>query len=156
MKFTTKDELILQAIKDGACDKGIKFANSCKDLHEIIETIDDEMRLWCLIHGYKQFADRCDLSKLSSYSWRQLLSYQPQFADYYDWSKLDGWDWSVLLRRHPQFADRCDWSKLSGYSWRMLLRYQPQFAERCDWSKLSGFQWRLLLRDQPQFASYRK
>ena len=60
MKFTTKEELILQAKKDGACDKGIKFAESCKDLQEILETIDEDMLFWCLQKGYEEFADSCD------------------------------------------------------------------------------------------------
>ena len=114
MIFTTKEELILQAKKDDACKAGIIFAASCKDLQEIIDTIDDEMILWCIRHGYYQFADHCD------------------------WGKLDGFDWSLLLRDQPQFADHCDWLKLSGEDWSLLLSDKPKLADHCDWSKLDG------------------
>ena len=105
MKFTNKAELIEQAIKDGACDEGIKFAKSCKDLQEIFETIDANMLFWCLTNGYDQFADR------------------------YDFEKLDGFDWSRLLSRQPQFADRCDFEKLDYDDLDFLLKSQPQFAK---------------------------
>ena len=104
MIFTTKEELILQAQKDGACEEGIKFATSCKSLYEIFETIDKYMRLWCLRKGYEQFADHCDFEKLDGDAWSRLLRYQPQFADHCDWLKLDSLDWSTLLSRQPQFA----------------------------------------------------
>ena len=103
MRFTTKEELIEQAIKDGACDKGIEFAKSCKDLQEIFETIDKNMLWWCLTNGYDQFAEHCDLSKFS------------------------GTEWAVVLQDNPQFADRCDWSKLNDYNWDYLLKDYPQF-----------------------------
>ena len=38
MKFTTKAELMNQAIKDRAYGEIINFIDSCKDLQEIIET----------------------------------------------------------------------------------------------------------------------
>ena len=57
MIFTTKEELILQAKKDGACKAGIEFAESCKDLNEIFETINTTMIVWCLMRDYEQCAD---------------------------------------------------------------------------------------------------
>ena len=156
MIFTTKEELIEQANKDGACDKGIKFAKSCKDLQEIFETIDKNMSCWCIIMGYDQFSDYCDWGKLSGLDWRWLLSEQPQYADHCDWSKLSGDDWSWLLRRHPQFADHCDWLKLDLLDWSWLLISQPQFADICDLSKFNGDDWSTLLSLQPQLASFRK
>ena len=102
MRFTTKDELIEQAIFDGACDKGIEFAKSCKDLQEIFDTIDYNMSWWCLRKGYDQFADR------------------------FNWKKLDGWSWASLLSIQPKFSDRCDWEKLDAADWCCLLRHQPQ------------------------------
>ena len=104
MKFTNKDELIEQAIKDSACDEGIKFAKSCKDLQEIFETIDRSMLRWCIDKGYDQFADRFDWSKLYGFDWVRLLSVQPQFSDRCDWDKLTDLDWSNLLEIQPQLA----------------------------------------------------
>ena len=156
MKFANKEELILQAKKDYACDKGIEFAESCKDLQEILETIDIYMLIWCLKQGYEQFADHCDWSKLNGYNWRRLLISKPQYSDRCDWSAFDGYNLSWLLRYQPQFSDRCDWSKLDGGAWSRLLISQPQFADRCDWSKLSGDDLDFLLKNQPQFEAYRK
>ena len=127
MKFTTKDELIEQAIFDGACDKGIEFAKSCKDLQEIFARIDSKMLLWCLDMGYEQFAEHCDLSVLDNLDLVAMLEVCPQYADYCDWSKFYGIDWAIILKYHPQYADHCDWSKLSDYNWDLLLPHQPQF-----------------------------
>lgn len=109
MKFETTDELIEQAEKDGACETGIAWCRD-KELQEVLETIPQGYRLWCLERGYGQFAEYCD------------------------WSALDGFDWAHLLLFQPQFAERCDWSKLGGYDWSYFLRAQPQFAGHCDWS----------------------
>ena len=103
MKFTTKEELIAQAIQDDACKAGIKFAKSCKDLQEIFETIDANMLFWCLMRGYEQFAEYCDWAKLDGDDWSNILSRHPQYYESCDWSKLDWWDWSMLLSRQPQF-----------------------------------------------------
>ena len=96
MKFTTKEELIEQAIKDGACYEGIEFAKSCKDLQEIFETIDGDMLRWCLINGYDQFAEHCDLSILDEFDWVRILKFHPKYADHCDWSKLDKFNLGLL------------------------------------------------------------
>ena len=126
MKFTTKDEFIEQAIKDGAYYKDIRFAKPCKDLQEIFDTIDKFMLRWCLTKGYEQFAEHCDLSVLDSFDLASILENHPQYVDYLDLSKFNGFRWSFILRFHPQFADRCDWSKLNDYNWNFLLTHQPQ------------------------------
>ena len=128
MKFTTKRELITQAKKDGACKAGIQFAESCKDLQEIFDTINTIMIVWCLMRDYEQFAEHCDLSKFSGWNWRKLLHYKPQYSDRCDWGKLSGEDWSCLLISQPQFADRCDWEKLNCDDLDFLLKSQPQLA----------------------------
>ena len=159
MKFTTKEELIAQAIQDDACYTGIEFANSCKSLNEIFETIDKDMRLWCLRKGYEQFADHAKLNEFNAVNWRLILIDQPQLAEKCDkFNEFSVYDWRWLLSDQPQLAEKCDkLGKFDACNWRCLLIKQPQFSYRCDkWDEFDFNDWIWLLSYQPQLAAYRK
>jgi len=85
--FDNKEELILQAKKDGACSDGIGWAER-RDLKTILIECPIGFRMWALKHGYVQF------------------------AKYFDFSELDGCDIVCILIDQPQFAKKCDLASL--------------------------------------------
>jgi len=152
--FSSKEELLEQAKKDGACKGGLLWANEQESLESILEEIPIDYRIWCLKRGYSQFIDDCSWGQLDGEDWRCLLIKQPQFYSFCSyWEKLDGLNWSLLLQKQPQFSSFCFWDKLDGNDWRCLVIEQPQFSELCNWEKLDGYNWRCLLIEQPQFYS---
>lgn len=134
MIFKTKQELLKQARKDGACCDGLEWAEAQESLEEIRKTCPLEWRIWALCNGYDQFAEHMDWNNLSGRYWSWLLSDRPEFAEHCTacsgWKKLNGWRWSELLRVQRQFEVYCEWGKLNDRDWRWLLAVQPQFAEK--------------------------
>lgn len=102
MTFKTKEELLEQARRDGACYPARQWANKQPDLETIFRECRTKWRLWALERRYEQFTEHCK------------------------WDELTGSDWAIVLRWYPQFADRCDWSKLNEDSLRWLLEHHPE------------------------------
>jgi hypothetical protein len=129
MIFSTKEELIAQAEKDGACPDGLLWAIQQDSLEDILKNIALGCRLWCINQGYDQFSELCDIVKFEGFHWRYLLSKPPQFTELYDLRKLDGEAWCYLLAEQPQLAEYCDWTKLSDHDWYYLLELQPELEK---------------------------
>lgn len=151
--FDNKEELILQAKKDGACWDGIRWAE-CRDLKTILIECPIGFRMWALKRGYVQFAKYFDFSELDGCDIVCILIDQPQFAKKCDFSELNGDNISRLLHYQPEFAQYCDFNKLSGWNIAKLLSHQPQFMNNCDLSKLDKRDINYLLGHQPQLAKY--
>jgi hypothetical protein len=64
MIFNSKEELLTQAKKDGACSRGLEWAIQKESLKELIDTIPRKYRFWCIFRGYEQFTEHC--------SWKDL------------------------------------------------------------------------------------
>ena len=127
----TKQEFIGLLKRNDACERAVEWCEAQETLEDIF---------------------KCDNGEW----WSWLLARQPQFAEKCNLEKLSEFDWIVLLKYQPQFAEKCNiWNKFSGYNWIVLLKYQPQFAEKCNWEKLSEFDWRWLLIHQPHLEKYR-
>ena len=126
MKFTTKEELIKQAMKDNACGEIINFIDSCESLQEIINIVDKNTTFWFLVKKYEQFALNIHWDKFSGAEITFIIRALPQFASFCNFDKLDGMDWARLLSKQPKFTYRCDWDKLNTSDLKFLLYYQPQ------------------------------
>jgi hypothetical protein len=105
MIFNTKEELIAEAKRDGACEAGLQWAIEQESLEDILEKIHINWRVWCIRIGYEQFSEYCD------------------------WMELNGWQWASLLAKQTQLVDLCDWSKLLRSDWSYLLSLQPQLRK---------------------------
>ena len=126
MKFTNKAELMNQAIKDNAWGEIINFINSCKDLQEVIKTVDKNTSFWFLVNKYEQFALNRHWDEFSGAELTFIIRALPQFASFCNFDKFDGMDWARLLSQQPKLACRCDWAKLNASNLKFLLYYQPQ------------------------------
>ena len=156
--FSSKEELLSQAEKDEACQKGLDWAKEKDSLESILKEIPLDYRIWCLEKGYSQFLNDCPWEQLKGFIWTYLLSKQPQFSKYCSyWDKLDGEDWSNLLSKQPQLSSFCSfWEKLDRWDWLRLLSSQPQFSKFCSWNKLNILDWINLFFKKYQFAKFRK
>jgi hypothetical protein len=151
--FTSKEELLEQALKDNPCSEGYNWA--CKRTFKtIIKRIPLNYRFWCLCKGYVQFEEDCPWHRFKGDDWTILILNQPHLAERCHWEKLSREDWVNLLVEQPQLSENCPWDKLNHYDWTYLLVEQPQLSENCPWDKLSGFCWTNLLSKQPQFAKF--
>ena len=80
--FSSKEELLEQAKKDGACKGGLLWAKEQTSLEMILKEIPFSYRAWCLIKGYYQFEEGCPWEQLDGCDWRYLLMNQPQFSSF--------------------------------------------------------------------------
>ena len=101
--FKSMQELIIQAINDGACEEGLEYAYS-QTFETIFKKIPKEYRVWCLSHGYTQFVEHCRWDEFTGFNFACLLSRQPQFAEHCRLDKINKHDLSFLIHHQPQFA----------------------------------------------------
>lgn len=96
--------------------------------------------LLVVLTEFPEHSHRCDLARLESRHWRQLLCLKPEYGQRCPWASIrfTPGDWLQLLEHEPQFAIHCPWdwqeNELSPHQWLPLIRRRPEFAGR--WSLL--------------------
>ena len=83
--FSSIDELLNKAKKDGACRGGLMWVKNQSSLNVVFKDLPFHYRRWCLKRGYSQFEKDCDWKRFNGYGWVLLIFEHPHLSSYRDW-----------------------------------------------------------------------
>ena len=81
-----------------------------------------------------QFANQCDLSKITRWFISDIVIAQPHLITRFN---TKGLDWIHILSRQPALFAHSPFRQFDTYDWCRLIKLQPRLAGRCPWQTLN-------------------